>query len=129
MTFAVGQRWEYSTRDRDLGSTLVIGRIDEDDHLGAILHISIFGVSVRNPGAPLGVTSEIGHLPIARDSLEQSVTKLVGSGTVSAHFEEGYRTWDESRGGAFTVSVSEMVEFVEIALRGPVERDEGTEHP
>jgi len=116
--FKVGQKWRYTTRPREPGSTLIILKIEvcEGD---VIVHIAVSGLLMSSPGdaKPKG---NIGHLPIAAYILESSVTTLAEKSIPLPDFEEGYRIWrkdfDKGQAGYFTAPVSECVEVIEKGL-------------
>jgi hypothetical protein len=114
---AVGQVWAYRARPVDEGSTLTIGRLEDLAGLGSVVHISVAGVRVKNPGVPGGFSNEIPHLPFTHAAIEASITRLVGQASVPAKFEVGYQQWQEAKGGAFSVSVAEAVDLVEQGLK------------
>ena len=101
----------------------MVGRVEADPKGGVIVHIKIVGVSVKNPGAPSGRSTELSHIPISGDALEKSVIEKSAEPISLDGFEEGYETWKKATGGksggVFTVSVSEIVGFVEDALSHP----------
>jgi hypothetical protein len=81
--------------------------------LGEIVHISVSAIRV-----PMG-TTRIGHLPMSREAMDRSVLELVGSSSAPLDLG-GYNAWNEAKGGVFTTSVSEALDFVREAIqRGP----------
>lgn len=119
-TLAVGQRWSYRTRPDEDGSTLVIGRLERHPTFGEIAHISIFGLRIKTPQRPDGVTSTLGHIPISVESLRSSLLELMGSGSPDENFEQGYAIWSDvvkdGEGGVFSIPVREIVSYVEQTL-------------
>ena len=118
-TYQPGQVWTYDHRESEDASHLVILQIDKDPKLGTIVHVSIDGVSLRNPQVTGGVTHQIGHLPFSKDAKDRSVRDLVSSRPLP-DFQEGYSAWREayenSQGGIFTITVGEAVESMEQVL-------------
>lgn len=47
--YAIGQIWEYKTREGEGASRLYIVHIDEHEKLGKIYHIFVEGVAIKNP--------------------------------------------------------------------------------
>ena len=94
--FKAGQHWSYDTRPQDPESTLVIGRVEDLPKLGTVVHISVVDVNIAQPGS-----IDVGHAPAKP----------------AAQFEDGYKAWLEAKGGVFTISVREGVEFVEQTLK------------
>jgi hypothetical protein len=114
--FEVGQVWKYAARPGESASTLTILRIDRPAGIPPIVHIAVSRVHVKNPHAPGGFTSEIQHLPMDEAALRRSVTKLAREKATVPDFSQGYKQWQEAKGGAFTVSVAEAVSFAEEAI-------------
>jgi hypothetical protein len=116
--YAEGQVWSYKTRPGESGSTLLINKIDNDPKLGAIFHISVLGVSVKNHGAPS--TRELPHLPVSKQTLEVSCIKLLGQSKPNPAYLDGYAQWkqafDQGHAGVFTIPVSEIVGILESTI-------------
>ncbi|MEM1011841.1 MAG: hypothetical protein AAGI46_06430 [Planctomycetota bacterium] len=114
-----GQVWTYHTRDGEDESRLVILHLDSDPKLDTIVHVYIEGVSIKNPHAPSGVGTEIGHLPFAEKAIDNSVLHHIGTRTLP-DFQEGYDTWreafDSGQAGVFTITAAEAVDCMEQAL-------------
>jgi hypothetical protein len=114
--FAVGQVWEYETRDHEKGSTLIILKIDEFQQ-EKIIHISLTGLKIKTS---TGTMSSMSHAPFTLESLNSSVTNLIGSVDELPNFHEGYGLWkeafDSGQGGVFSISVKECVEFMEQTI-------------
>ena len=84
-----------------------------------IIHISIEGLEIMN--AATGKAMEvIRHLPIARQSMVESMTEMIGARGALLDYEGGYQNWKEAfesgRGGVFTISILDAVEYVESAM-------------
>jgi len=107
LSFAPGQVWRYATREGEEQSRVHILRIDTHPKTGhEIVHIAISGAR-----------TSIGHAPISRDALERSGLSLEAKSAPLPDFEEGYRIWrddfDAGNAGVFTVSVAEIVDFID----------------
>ena len=115
--FSEQQVWSYKTRAGEEGSTILINKVENDPKLGQIFHISVAGVRVKNRGAPSGVSTELPHFPVSKQTLEASCTKLVGRSAPNPGYTEGYKQWkrafDQGKAGVFTISVAEIIQFVE----------------
>ena len=107
--YAVGQVWEYRTRPQDEGSLLKIQRIED---AGAVFHVSLVGV--RLGGSP----TEIQHLPVSRETLDASVSRLSDSDVAFPDVAAGHAEWQRAQGGVFTLTMAEIVDFAEQALAG-----------
>ncbi len=113
----VGQEWEFAGRPADPHPTLVIVRIETVSKLGELVHVSIRGVRITNPHAPNGFSEEVAHMPFLRGALAGCLTRLAQDSVALPAFESGYDEWKQARGGAFSISVREALDFVEGTLR------------
>jgi hypothetical protein len=118
--FLEGQVWSYKTRPGEEKSTLLINKVEADPRLGSIFHVSVSGVSVRNSRVPADVTSELPHVPVSKQTLEQSCVKLVGKSPFNPDYLEGYTEWrsafDQGNAGLFSVSIAEIIDGIEAAI-------------
>lgn len=114
-SYHAGQRWAYHTRPGEEKSSVIVLKIEKDEKLGDIIHVAIHDIQIKNPVTG-GVNREIPHAPIARKSLGASVTTLMADSVPLPAFEEGYQQWKAAKGGVFTVSLAEVVTFVDKAL-------------
>jgi hypothetical protein len=118
--FKEGQVWSYRTRPNEQDSTLLINKVESDAKLGTIFHISVNGVKVKNRRAPGGITQSLPHFPVSRKTLDNSVVQLVGHSAPNPAYRDGYATWKKAfeagDAGIFTVSVAEIVDFIEKAV-------------
>jgi hypothetical protein len=112
----VGDCWTYNTRPGEEASFLVIRKIERLPKLGDVVHISLFGLRIKNPTAPRGYTDQAGHLPISESSLKASLKKKIKREIQEADWQEGYKMWIDAQGGAFTKSVSDCVDLMEEAI-------------
>lgn len=129
--FRFGQVWTYRTRPGEEASLVVIGPVERLGGDATVVHVQIVGVAIPNPHLTSGegVQTQVGHAPISKEALASSVVDLVDGGNVEADFDlfmEGYATWrrafEEEGAGFWTVSLAEIVGFLESALaqsRGP----------
>jgi hypothetical protein len=112
-TYRAGQEWNYFTRPGEEQSTLLIQRVERNERLVIIIHITVSGLRLRGAA---GSNSEIGHMPFSEAAINQSVRNLVSQGEPPS-VSKGYGLWrqafDEGKGGIFTISVAEAVSFVE----------------
>jgi|SRR6185369_13255437 len=120
--FSEGQVWAYKTRLGEDSSTLLIQKVEANTAIGPIFHISILDVRIRNSQAAEGITTEMSHAPVTRQTLDQSCTRLVGRGTSDERYLDGYAEWkrsfDAGDAGVFTISVAEIVAGIETAING-----------
>ena len=85
--------------------------------IGEVVHVSVGGVRIRNPRAPGGVSDQVPHMPFARLALEKSITNLLHDTVELPAYEDGYAEWKRARGGAFSISVREALNYVESTLQ------------
>ncbi len=127
--FEEKQVWRYKTRPGEEKSRLLIGRIESDATAGLIIHIKVVGVSVKNPGAPSGRTTELPHIPISLSALASSVLERSDDAVSLDGFDEGYEAWKKAEGGVFMVPVSDVIGFVEKSMieaaSHPPQKDSG----
>ncbi|MFJ1299234.1 hypothetical protein ACILG0_04655 [Pseudomonadota bacterium AL_CKDN230030165-1A_HGKHYDSX7] len=118
-SYEAGQLWQYRTRPGEDASRVLINLIEPHDKLGKMIHISVLDVTLKNPHAPGGVTHELPHFPVSEETLQKSLTTLVGQREILADYREGYEVWKEAfdagKAGIFTISVAEIVDVVETA--------------
>lgn len=118
--YEIGQIWEYETRDGEEESTLTIVALQNDDKEGVIISVYVDGLHIKNPAAENGFSSEIQHLPISKEALNKSVTKLKGHTEQLPDFYEGYWEWKRvfasGEAGVFPITVKEAVETMEDAI-------------
>ena len=118
--YSEGQVWSYKTRSGEEKSTVLINKIESHEKLGKIFHISVDGVKVKNPHIAGGFSTELPHFPVSEETLKKSLTKLIGKRSPNPEYLEGYKTWkaafDAGEAGIFTVSISEIVGFIEETI-------------
>lgn len=107
--YAEGQVWEYRTRPGDEGSLLRIGPVEPfpgGPEGRLVYHISLAGVRLPPDGAP-GVVQ---HMPVARETLDASVTRRSEAGGGDfGNVQEGIEEWRRGRGGVFNIAVADIV--------------------
>jgi hypothetical protein len=64
--YAVGQIWEYQTREGEEKSTLTIVNVEKNKKNGTIINVFVGGLKVKNPNADNGLSDEIAHLPFSK---------------------------------------------------------------
>ena len=116
--YRAGQVWEYRTRPGDEGSLVRIQKVETSrgpSKIGPIYHVSVIGVNFRD--LPIILEGILPHMPVSRETLDKSVTKLSKSKAQFPDVEAGISEWRANSGGVFTVSLAEAVGFVETAVR------------
>lgn len=119
-TFRSGQKWSYQTRPGEETSTLTILKVENYEDEGIVIHIQVTGLRIKSPMNAGGFSEVIGHLPFAREAVAKSVTTRLSEGNALPDFESGYANWKEAfdakKGGVFSISVSEAVQYLEEAI-------------
>lgn len=114
-----GQVWTYHNRQGEDKSRLTILHLDADPKLGTIVHVAIADVSIKNPQAPGGASTEIQHLPFSEEAVDRSVLEQVGTRPLP-DFQEGYDDWreafDHGQGGIWTITAAEAIDAMEQAM-------------
>jgi len=103
--FIPGQVWTFHLDPSEPPATLTVLKVETIEKIGGVVHIAVS--AVRVPG---GVT-RIGHLPMSRAALDTSVLELVTIDSATADLG-GYEQWKRAKGGVFTTSVSDAMNFV-----------------
>ena len=110
--YSEGQVWEYQTRPADAGSLIKIQRIEPfpaGHPTAKVYHISVVGVSFGGRKQ----AAAIGHLPVSRETLDASVTRLATDQPTFPDASEGIEVWREASGGIFTSPIKEIVEVLD----------------
>jgi hypothetical protein len=119
--YAEGQVWEYTTRGNEAGSKLYIVKVEKLDDKNRAYHIALDGLKVKNPLIKDGgVQSDLPHLPVSKQSLDKSVTKLATRHEVYDGWQAGYQEWRQAYlvgdAGLFTIPVNQIVDLVESTI-------------
>jgi hypothetical protein len=115
--YHVGQKWNYRTRPGEEDSLLTVVKVESAPKVGVIVHVSVEGLRVENPGVPGGVSERIHHMPFTEAAIDKSVTVLAATDVPVTSDEEGaYENWRRARGGVFTTTVAEAVELAAQAM-------------
>lgn len=118
--YAIGQIWEYKTREGESKSHVYIVRIDEHEEIGKIYHLFIDKLVIKSPFIEGGSQDALPHVPVDKKTLELSLTRMVGTSKHLPDISEGYAIWkeafDSGSGGVFSISVSQIIDFIEQAM-------------
>ena len=111
--YADGQVWSYHTRLEDQSSLLKINKIEggSGSMVGPIYHISVVGVHLGGSAT----TTAIHHLPVSRETLDDSVVALTTSSAAFPDSTDGIKQWRAAHGGVFNIPVSEIVELIDAS--------------
>lgn len=120
LDYKEGQQWAYQSRAGEEQSTVLINKIEKDEKLGKIFHISVDGLRVKNPHIEDGFSTKMPHFPVSEKTLKASLTQCLATKPINADYAEGYQVWksafDDGQAGVFTISVAEIVNFVEDSI-------------
>jgi hypothetical protein len=115
--FSTGQVWTYKNRLGEDGSTVLINKVESHPELGNIFHVSIFGVKVKNPNIAGGISTDLPHFPVAEETLNMSVVKLIAKKEPNPEYLAGYTAWkeafDNGDAGIFTITLADIVGVIE----------------
>jgi len=100
---AAGQEWSIQGEGLD-SVRVVIGHLETVDGLSDVVHISVSGIPPKY--APGGV---IGHLPYLASALPAFLDMQTGTDEVSPEFQNGMAHWRNAGGGAFDISLEELI--------------------
>jgi len=113
--YAEGQVWEYKTRPQDAGSLLKIQKISTYPtrvENRVIYHLSIIGVHLNDPAT----TRTISHVPVSREALDDSATRLSPARPFFPAATDGIAEWRKANGGVFTVPIAQIINIVEDTM-------------
>jgi hypothetical protein len=120
--FAAGQTWSYAARPDQVGSRVIVLRVEEYPKIGRVVHVSITGLALRRApgGTPEGWN--IAHVAFAEAALRSSVIQLESSpATPPAVAEATYRRWrkgaDRGKVQRRTIPVADAVGQIERWVR------------
>ena len=117
--YQVGQVWQYKTRAGEEQSRLTIARIEVLPNKERVFHISLDGLRIPGPNGQL--QTQLPHAPVSTETLDKSVVELHSTTTNLPDIREGFAQWreafDAGEGGVFTISVAEIVDIIELAMR------------
>lgn len=118
--FEAGQNWKYHTRSGEENSKLTILKVEKVNN-ETIVHVALSGLKIKNPHSPEGVSETIDHLPFSKEAVIESVTEQSTFENQLPDFMEGYKEWKQAfesgKGGVFTITVKEAVEYVEQTMK------------
>ena len=115
--YAEGQVWEYRTRPGDEESLIRIQRIEPFPGAPAasgerVYHVSIVGLRI----GPERRIEALPHAPVARETLDASVTRLADRRADFPSADEGIALWRADRGGVFTITLAEIAAAVDMVM-------------
>ena len=88
---------------------VIIGRVEPWNGQIAV-HVSVTDVVVPAGAPNAGRTIAIGHMPFEQSALAASVDQLLATRVPSPPaFDEGYRDWQDAKGGLYTIGVAKAV--------------------
>jgi hypothetical protein len=78
-----------------------------------IYHVTVVGVHLGGAS----VATDVRHLPVSAQTLDISVTRLHLGNVEFPKPDEGIAEWRRAKGGVFTISVADIIEFVDQRFR------------
>lgn len=121
--YQVGQIWAYHTRQGEEHSRLLITQIDHFEGHDTIFHLYIDQLEMKGPhtNASAPINSELPHVPVTQSTLDESVTKLIGTASDLPDNSEGYTIWrtafDDHKAGVFDLPLKDIVRCLEEVLQ------------
>lgn len=80
------------------------------------MHIHVNGLMIKNKRASDGLTRTAEHMPYTTSALQACVMTLESTGAPLPAFKDGYREWQNAKGGAWTVPVADAIAGMEEVL-------------
>jgi hypothetical protein len=103
----VGQVWRYKARKGDEDSLLRIALIESMPDGQPVYHISVINVHY----GPTNTPNPISHLPVSKETLDNSVIAPINSSEEFPDITEGWEIWSDANGGVFTITMAEIVDI------------------
>jgi hypothetical protein len=116
--FHAGQVWCYQTRPTEQASTALVLSVDTTADGEPVIHVQVRGVALQaGPGVqPISV---IGHMPVSKNSFEQSVTSLLPASEAVPDHSEALSIWLQGGGGIWAVPLASAIGHLESTLMKP----------
>ena len=115
--YKAGQVWSYKTRPNEADSKITILKVESRPPIGNVLHISIQGLSIKNPRSKEGLVATMPFATFSEDAINTSFLSLIKENAELPHYQEAYEEWrqrhEEQQGGVFTIPVAEAVSLME----------------
>jgi hypothetical protein len=109
-----GQVWAFTQDGAESEGRVKIRLIEQDPKGAKIYHVTLVGLSLVG-----GTVTEVQHLPVSRETLDSSVTRLDPAERAFPDYREGYEEWRRANGGVFTITIAEILLIVEQTLARP----------
>lgn len=109
----VGQAWSIDAGRFGKDATLIVCKIEEVEKIGRVVHVAIKDIELKTPH---GTQTLLPHLPFAEKTIFENVGDLKAASIALPDFSPGYEQWKQAKGGAFTITPREAMEFVERTL-------------
>jgi hypothetical protein len=116
--YRVGQRWHYQHRPHEDTSTFVICKIEADPTYGVLVHIGVQGLRLDTPQ---GVLTELAHLPMTANALDDSRAGLADLYQPLPKWLDAYERWrtgyDAGKWPPITGTVADGIRFTEQSMQ------------
>ncbi len=116
-TFAIqiGQAWTFDAAEEQQSARMIIGKIEEHESFGSIVHVSLVNVSTKHPETGDQTFLSIMHMPFTQEAVEYSARKLDGDSDPPPQFTDALAYWSRVKGGVWTISVGTALTEVLLA--------------
>jgi hypothetical protein len=112
---AAGQEWSIKSASPTTAK-VIIDRL-EPWLEKVVVHVSVVDVPIPQGMVGAGGTTAITHMPFEQSALATSLERLVATGvSPPSSFEDGYKHWQDAKGGIFTLSVEKAIEVTFQAI-------------
>lgn len=108
-----GQAWSIDAGRFGKNATLIVCKIEEVEKIGRVVHVAIKDIELKTQH---GTQTLLPHLPFAEKTILENVGDLKAGSVALPDFSPGYEQWKQAKGGAFTITPREAIEFVERTL-------------
>lgn len=119
--FEAGQVWSYHNREGEDQSRVYVAKVERLGDTATVVHIQIVRVAVESRFQPSGFQDMIPHAAIGEEALEASVEELKDEVITPVGFADAYASWhqtlDAGTASYFTISVAEILDMVERAVK------------
>ena len=115
--YAVGQVWEFASDAQTSVPLLRIQEIasfDSGGNSSEVFHISVIDVDLAGDGTFITLVE---HLPVSRQTLDASVTRLSDRSAAFPDYRSGMEQWRAANGGVFTITMSEIIAILRQSVR------------
>jgi len=100
-----GQVWEFRARGGEEHALVKIQKIElHPDRGDEVFHISLIGLRCT-------YGTELPHIPVSRQTLENSITRLAQDFGQFPDYRVGLEEWRKAKGGVYSISLAEVIQI------------------